>query len=132
RQSGADLHTSWGERFQSLFGMAVLLGLCYALSNNRSKVSWRLVGWGMGLQVLLGILVLKTAPGQALFRFANDFITKLLSFTTEGASFLFGNLAKQGNVPVGPGGPFGPVQAGGSVAEVGAFFAFSVLPTIIF
>lgn len=132
RQSGADLGTSWGERFQSLFGMAVLLGLCYACSNNRSKVSWRLVGWGMGLQLTLGILVLKTSPGQALFRFANDAITKILGFTNEGASFLFGNLAKQNNVPVGPGGPFGPVQAGGSVAEVGAFFAFSVLPTIIF
>ena len=70
----------------------------------RARVSWRLVGWGMGLQVLMGILVLKTGPGQALFRFANDAITGLLDFTKQGARFLFGNLALQNNVPVGPGG----------------------------
>lgn len=132
RQSNADLHTSFGERLQSLLGMGVLLGICYALSNNRAKISWKLVGWGMGLQLILGILVLKTGPGQELFKFANDAITKLLSFTGDGASFLFGNMAKQGNMPVGPGGNFGPVKGDGSVAEVGAFFAFGVLPTIIF
>jgi concentrative nucleoside transporter, CNT family len=132
RESGSDLQTTWGQRFQSLFGMGVLIGICYLLSNNRSKVSWKLVGWGMGLQLLLGILVLKTSPGKALFSFANDAITKLLSFTTEGASFLFGNLSKQGNVPVGNGGIFGPVSSSGNMAEVGAFFAFGVLPTIIF
>jgi concentrative nucleoside transporter, CNT family len=132
RSNNADLHTSFAERLQSLFGMAVLLGICYAMSNNRSRISWKLVRWGLGLQLVLGLLVLKTRPGQALFRFANDAITKLLSFTGDGASFLFGNLAKQGNMPVGPGGPFGPVQSPSSVAEIGAFFAFGVLPTIIF
>ncbi|MCO5165814.1 MAG: NupC/NupG family nucleoside CNT transporter [Planctomycetes bacterium] len=112
--------------------MAVILGICYGISNNRKRISWRLVGWGMGLQLILGILVLKTGPGRALFRWANDVITGLLGFTEKGASFLFGNLAVQNNVPVGAGGPHGPVQAAGSMAEVGAFFAFGVLPTIIF
>ena len=55
-----------------------------------------------------------------------------MAFTTEGSSFIFGNLAKVNNVPVGPGGPFGPVGQSGQVAELGAFFAFNVLPTIIF
>ncbi|MBX3465888.1 MAG: NupC/NupG family nucleoside CNT transporter [Planctomycetes bacterium] len=132
RDANADLHTTWGERLQSLFGMAVILGICYGISNNRKRISWRLVGWGMGLQLILGVLVLKTGPGRALFRWANDVITGLLGFTEKGASFLFGNLAVQNNMPVGPGGPHGPVQAAGSMAEVGAFFAFGVLPTIIF
>lgn len=132
RQAGADLHTSWGERLQSLLGMAVILGLCFAASNNRARISWRLVGWGLGLQLLLGVLVLKTEVGKRLFRFANDLITGLLGFTEKGASFLFGNLAVQNNMPVGPGGPHGPVQAAGSMAEIGSFFAFGVLPTIIF
>lgn len=132
RQAGGDLGTTWGERFQSLFGMAVILGLCYAISNNRSKVSWRIVGWGLGLQLILGVLVLKTGPGQALFSFANDAITGLLDFTKTGAEFLFGTMARQNNLPVGPGGPHGPVQADGTMAQVGAFFAFGVLPTIIF
>ena len=51
-----------------------------------------------------------------------------IAFTTEGSSFIFGNLAKVNNVPVGPGGPFGPVGQTGQVAELGAFFAFNVCP----
>ena len=45
---------------------------------------------------------------------------------------LFGNLALVNNVPVGAGGGFGPVSNTGQVANIGAFFAFSVLPTISF
>ena len=133
RDAGADLHTTWSERGQSLLGMAAILGLCYALSNNRAKVSWRLTAWGLGLQLILGVLVLKTVPGRMLFSLANEGITSLLGCTADGGRFIFGNLALQNNVPVGAGGPHGPVQiGGGSVAEVGAFFAFGVLPTIIF
>jgi concentrative nucleoside transporter, CNT family len=132
RSAGGEARSTWLERGQSILGMAVILGSCFALSRDRSKVSWRLVGWGIGLQLLLGALVLKTGPGRALFSLANDAITGLLAHTSAGARFIFGNLAVQNNVPVGAGGAHGPVQAGGTVAEVGAFFAFGVLPTIIF
>lgn len=137
KSAGADLETSWGERFQSLFGMVVILGLCYGISNNRKLISWRLVGWGMGLQLILGVLVLKTPPGRALFDFVNTVITRLLNFTGEGASFLFGNLALQHHAPVGAAPhPWAlkeefTLQAG-QYAQIGGFFAFGVLPTIIF
>lgn len=132
KQSGADLGSSWGQKVQSLFGMLVLLGVCYAMSKDRSKVAWRLVGWGVALQLILGVLVMKTPVGRTVFSKVNDIFVGLIGFTTEGSTFLFGNLAKQGNVPVGEGWIFGPVQGTGTMAEVGAYFAFGVLPTIIF
>lgn len=126
-------------RFQSLLGMAAIVGGSYWLSRSRAHVDWRLVGWGLGLQLILGLLIMKT-PGmetpllRPVFQAVNDAFNALMGCTTDGASFLFGNLSKVNNVPVGGGGPFGPVSAGttGQVAEVGAYFAFAVLPTIIF
>ena len=82
--------------------------------------------------MILGFIVMKTSFGNWFFSMVNGAFMKLLQFTTNGAGFLFGNLARSGNVPVGPGGPFGPVASTGEVASVGAYFAFSVLPTIIF
>ncbi|HEY5658503.1 MAG TPA: nucleoside transporter C-terminal domain-containing protein, partial [Myxococcota bacterium] len=82
-----------------------------------------------------GVLVLKTGVGRAMFRAANAAFIKLLGFTEEGARFIFGNLVKN-NVPVGPvtGAPadMAPIQSGEMWANTGSYFAFSVLPTIIF
>jgi concentrative nucleoside transporter, CNT family len=111
RLKANDTGTTMGDRVQSLFGMGVLLAICYALSNNRSKISWRVVGWGMGLQVILGILVLKAPWGKRFFEIANDVICDVIDCTTKGSEFLFGDLAK---------------------FKVGFIFAFNVLPTIIF
>ena len=135
KQSGADLGSSWGQRFQSLLGMAFLLGICVVFSTNRKKISWRLVGWGLGLQMVMGIFVMKTGAGRWLFGSVNDIVAALLSYTTDGAAFVFGNLARASanNPPVGAGSPFGgPVDPSGQVVEIGAYFAFGVLPTIIF
>lgn len=131
-KEGGNLGTTPLDRLRSLFGMAVLILICVAMSNNLSKISWKLVAWGLGLQILLGLFVLNSAIGKTIFNFANTLFVKLMACSTEGASFLFGKLAQVNNVPVGPGGAFGPVGANGQVAEVGAYFAFSVLPTIIF
>ncbi|HUF51191.1 MAG TPA: nucleoside transporter C-terminal domain-containing protein [Longimicrobiales bacterium] len=128
-----DIDIPLHERLVGLIGMLVLLGMAYGLSVNRAMIPWRLVLWGMGLQIVFALLILKTPVGAAFFSWINDVIVALLGFTEEGARFLFGNLAVN-NVPVGVGEPgmggFAPTA--GAVANTGAFFAFNVLPTIIF
>ncbi|UCE05027.1 MAG: NupC/NupG family nucleoside CNT transporter [bacterium] len=124
------------QKITAFLGIFVLLGIAWLLSNNKRKINFRIVIWGLLLQLIFAILILKTGPGQALFFYARAFITKLLSFTDAGASFLFGNLylgdpniAEQlaGNGPLqmrdGPTGTF---------IDVGIVFAFHILPTIIF
>jgi concentrative nucleoside transporter, CNT family len=129
----ADIDTPIHQRLVSVLGMAVLLGIAWLLSVNRAMIPWRLVAWGTGLQVIFAVLILKTPAGEAFFAWINGVIVALLGFTEAGARFLFGNLVVN-NVPVGAGepgmGPMEPVL--GTVASTGAFFAFNVLPTIIF
>ena len=120
------------ERLTSFFGLGVFVLLAWSMSIERKAVDWRLVAWGVGLQFVFAVLILKTAPGEWLFEQLNVIFTQLLGYTTEGAHFIFGNLVLN-NVPVGPaGGPMAPVGVSGSWANTGAFFAFNVLPTIIF
>jgi CNT family concentrative nucleoside transporter len=132
---GAALDTPLGERLVGVLGMATMVAIAWALSNNRARVPWRLVGIGVALQAALGFLVLKTGLGRGLFRGANVVFTKLLGFTEQGARFVFGNLART-NVPVGtPGGApadMAPLGEPTAWAATGAYFAFGVLPTIIF
>jgi CNT family concentrative nucleoside transporter len=120
------------EKYISLIGIPIQIGICYALSTNRRKVDWKLVGWGMGLQFIFALLILKTTAGAVVFNYLNDAVVRLLSFTKDGASFVFGNLVNF-TVPVSVSGE-GAAQLSGTqmVANTGAFFAFSVLPTIIF
>jgi len=129
------LHTPFPDRLMGLVGMAAMLAIAWGLSVSRKQVNWRLVGMGVALQAVFGFLVLKTGVGRALFNGANIVFTKLLGFTEEGARFLFGNLVRN-NVPVGiPGGApaeMAPIAETSSWAATGAYFAFSVLPTIIF
>ena len=96
------------ERLISLFGLVVMIALVFAMSADRRKVDRRLVVAGAGLQFLLALLVLKTGPGQALFSYIGTFFTTLLNYVDAGSSFVFGDA-------------FGE-----------HFFAFKVLPTIIF
>lgn len=126
------LDTPLSERLVGLLGMAVIIGLAVLLSYNRRRINWRLVASGLGLQALFGVLVLKTEAGRRFFSALGDAITGLLRFQEEGARFVFGNLV-QNTVPVGTPGPGGGIDsAAGMVANTGAFFAFNVLPTIIF
>jgi CNT family concentrative nucleoside transporter len=122
-------------RLVGVVGIATMIVIAWLLSKDRRRVNWRLVGSGVALQVVFGVLVLKTGVGRALFRAANDVFIKLLGFTEEGARFIFGNLVKN-NVPVGPvtqaPADMAPVQSVEMWANTGSYFAFSVLPTIIF
>jgi CNT family concentrative nucleoside transporter len=111
---------------RGIIGIGVLIGIAFLLSNNRTKVNWRLVGTGLGLQILFAILIIKGEllgsyfsplgwPKQ-FFSWVSSFFVLVLNFTGEGAKFVFGDLA------ISPG------QDG----SLGMFFAFQVLPTIIF
>jgi len=124
------------QRITAFFGIFVLLGIAWLLSNNRKKINFRIVIWGLLLQLIFAILILKTGPGQSVFFFARAFITKLLSFTDAGASFLFGNLYRGDPDIVKQIGGAGPLQVHDSVSgqfvDIGIIFAFHILPTIIF
>jgi CNT family concentrative nucleoside transporter len=112
---------------QPLFGALVILGIAYAGSTNRRAINWTTVAWGVGLQVLFALVVLKTAAGQRVFATLGDAITKLLGFAGVGSAFVFG--------PLGSGTVWGRVMTGALGAEGGQYaviFAFQVLPTIIF
>ena len=121
-------------RVRSLVGLLLLIGIAWLLSRDRRAINWRLVAWGIGLQIAFGIIVLLTPAGTAFFRAVNDLLLDVLRFSESGASFLFGDLIFN-TVPVGPGtaGPGGELERPGElVARTGAYFAFHVLPTIIF
>jgi CNT family concentrative nucleoside transporter len=127
------LDTPLVDRLRSLVGLLVLTGLAWSMSIDRSRVAWRVVVWGLALQLLFAVFILKTPVGAGIFDAANTVVIALLGFTVDGARFLFGNLVFD-QVPVGLGtagqGTFTPIP--GQVANTGAFFAFNVLPTIIF
>lgn len=107
-------------------GIILLVAIAFLLSNNKSKVNWKLVRNGLLLQFIFAILIIKGndlssffAPlgwPKEFFSWISSFFVLVLNFTTEGASFVFGTLAQN------PGHP----------ESLGSFFAFQVLPTIIF
>ena len=70
-----------------------MLLLAWAISYNRKNFPWRTVIWGLGLQLTLAILVLKTPWGAKFFEFAGKVVQKLIHFATEGTGFVFGPLA---------------------------------------
>lgn len=100
------------EKLISLAGVFVFIGLCWLISENKKKIRWNIVLWGMGLQFVFALLILKTALGGLIFDFARRAFDKIIGFSDKGAGFLFGNLVNDYNI--------------------GAIFAFKVLPVIIF
>ncbi|MFQ5750463.1 MAG: NupC/NupG family nucleoside CNT transporter [bacterium] len=124
------------ERLISVGGCFVLLGIAWLLSNNKRQINYRVVLWGLLLQLIFAVIILKTTPGQALFFYAKAAITKLLSFTDAGASFLFGSLYRGDPdivKAIGGSGPYQIMDPGsGQFVNIGIIFAIHVLPTIIF
>ena len=111
----------------------MIVGVAWLMSADRRSVSWRVVLWGLGLQFAFALLVLWTPTGVAFFQNVNTVVRAVLGYAAEGGRFVFGNLVFD-RVPVGQGDPGqGPFAATpGLVAQSGAFFAFRVLPNIIF
>jgi len=100
-------------RLIGILGIFTLLAIAFAFSNNRKRINWRLVFWGLGLQWIFALFILKTPVGRPFFGGIDTFIKKLLSFSDAGSDFLFQSAA---------GYVEGPLMN----------FAFRVLPTIIF
>ncbi len=100
-------------RFTGILGLLTMLGLAYAFSTNRRAIRLKTVAWGLGLQVAFAIFVLKIDLGRTLFQKAGDAVTRLLGYAFAGSQFVFGDLGKQGS-------------------HFGFYFAFQVLPTVIF
>src|SRR5258706_9686524 len=114
-------------RLQPLTGLIVILAIAYCFSPNRRAIDRRTVVWGLSLQILFALIVLKTEIGQRVFKALASVINHLLDFAFVGSSFVFGPLGSKVVWPkivttvLGPDG-----------AQYGVIFAFQVLPTIIF
>ena len=98
---------------RGILGIVVLLSIGFALSKNRKRIDWPLVIKSLGLQLLIGVLVLKVGFVKRGFDGVAFFFQKLLDFSAEGAAFVFGNLVTD-------------------TQSFGYVFAFQVLPTIVF
>ena len=124
---------AWDARARALLGVVLLLGLAWAWSTDRRRIQWRVIAWGIALQVVFALVVLRTPVGAGFFEWVNGLVRALLGFAEQGGRFIFGNLVGN-NVPVGTGEPGsgGFTALPGRVAHTGAFFAFSIFPNIIF
>ncbi len=98
---------------RGLLGVAVLIALVSLLSIDRRAINWRLVAGGIGLQALLGVLILKVPQVRMIFEYGAEFFVAILDFTAAGSEFLFGGLVTD-------------------VETYGFIFAFQILPTIVF
>ncbi len=110
-------------RLQGGIGALCFIAIVAAASSNLRAVSWRTVGWGIALQLLLAFFILKlevngVRPGYELFSAVARGVARFLEFTNLGSQFVFGDLANQ--------------QVLGKVLPRGFVFAFTALPTIIF
>jgi len=103
-------------RLTGLLGIVVLLILAWAFSKNRRVINWRVVGWGLGLQLFFALFIFVIPAGTKVFMFINKIVLAVLSSASAGTEFVFGALAK------GPG----------AEGSMGYFFAFQAMPSIIF
>ncbi len=114
-------------RLQPLVGLIVIMTIAYSISTNRRAIDRRTVAWGLSLQILFALIVLKTATGQRVFQTLGALINRLLDFASVGSDMVFGPLGNKTvwariiNNVLGPEG-----------ARYSVLFAFQVLPTIIF
>ena len=113
-QSAANIesHISVLSVLRGLLGIAVLIGIAWLFSNNRKAISWKVVGMGLVIQLVLAVGILYVPFVQAFFEFFGKIFLTILDFTKAGSDFLLGDLM--------------------DTTKVGYVFAFQVLPTIIF
>ena len=104
---------SVGSRLTGIFGLVLILGIGFALSRNRKGISRRVVAWGLGLQVVFAVFVLRVPFGREMFRWLGGLVTSILGFSYAGSEFVFGEIGKQHS-------------------SIGVVFAFQIMPAIIF
>lgn len=114
------------ERAFSALGIVVLPTLAWLLSSNRRVFQWRVIVWGISLQFMFALFILRTPIGLKIFDWAREAINTVLNFTTHGAAFVFGHLALNPNNP-----SHEPLMAQYG-KPIGLVFFFGVLTTIIF
>jgi CNT family concentrative nucleoside transporter len=100
-------------RFTGILGLFTMLGLAFAFSTNRRAIRVKTVAWGLGLQLVFAVFVLRVELGRHLFQVMGDAANRVLNYAFVGSEFVFGPLGKQGS-------------------NIGFIFAFQVLPTVIF
>jgi len=101
--------TGWSDRAVSGLGLLTLVGIAWLCSGDRSRIPWRTVAWGLGLQLGLGVVLLWTPVGGVFFAIMNALVEALLRTTDVGVRFVFGALV-----------------------DTGFSFAINVLPIIVF
>jgi concentrative nucleoside transporter, CNT family len=77
----------------SLLGLIVFIAVAWGISSNRKLFPWRTVLWGLALQFIFALLILKTPWGAAVFDFTGRAVNKLIMFSNEGCKFVFGPMA---------------------------------------
>ena len=100
-------------RLVGILGMITMMSLAFLFSTNRRAIRYKTVAWGLGLQIVFAFLVMRWEYGRLLFQKAGAAVNWVLDFAFFGSQFVFGDLGKKGS-------------------PMGFFFAFQVLPTIIF
>ena len=81
-------------RLTGVLGIATILGLAYLFSTDRRAIKLKTVAWGLGLQLALGLFVLRVQSGQVLFGTLGYYAKHLLDFSYVGSEFLFGEIGK--------------------------------------
>jgi len=107
-------------RGQAFVGVFCFFGLVAMFSTNLRAVNWRTIGWGVALQVVLALLVLRVPIVNLAFDKAKIIVVNFINFSDKGAEFVFGNLARPGDIALNPG------------KEFMFIFAFKALPPILF
>ena len=105
---------------RAVIGLFVLIGIAYLLSGNKKAISWRLVGVGVLLQVIIAVLIAYVPIVQSAFKALSEGFVSFLGFALNGAEFLYGDLAKNSDA------------VEGAKHSLGFLFVFQALPTVIF
>lgn len=105
---------------RGVIGIVFIVGIAYLFSRKRNKIDWKLVVTGLVLQILIGIAVLKIDFIRSGFETVGSGFVTFLGFASDGAYFLFGDLAKNSDA------------VKDARHNLGFLFAFQALPTVIF
>jgi CNT family concentrative nucleoside transporter len=79
---------------RATLGVVFLCGVAWLLSSHKQRFPWRVVFFGLALQLALGLFILSTQLGQSVFQFVGAFVTGLIGMTAPGAELVFGPLAR--------------------------------------
>jgi CNT family concentrative nucleoside transporter len=121
-----------GLRGQAVAGIVFFFGIVAAFSSNLRAVNWRTIGWGIAIQAILAVAILKVPIVHMAFERAGDVVNAFIGFSFEGAKFVFGNLADPR--PADKGGTWSRLFPGmtNGASNWWFQFAFVALPPILF